>query len=237
MKLFLLLLSASVLQTPVTPLAQNPVTPPLQTVTPSPATVAPSTIRIYNATQSSAGTKLDFLLDTTPSAQAVDPGSITGPFAVGSEATTTLSVRKTGTANDLTSQSITMGGNDHVVVVSGDPDQQVTIQDLALAQTPSNATKAQISVLNAAPDNVDIYLIPPNTVIDRVQPAVSAMNPGSTGVVSQGQGNYVAVLTAVGIKDSPIISKSFGVKPGDRVAIIALSGGTDQPDQIAIVRV
>jgi hypothetical protein len=135
---------------------------------------------------------------------------------------------------------VALDGKDHVLVITGDPDQKVDVADLSLPAAPPAQGEALIGLLNAIPketiaDNVDLYLLKPADTLETAQPVAKAVDAQTTVTAPLTPGSYKIVLTKAGDKTSLLESDSFDVAAAERKAAFAVVGGTGKPNQIVVL--
>lgn len=197
------------------------------------------TLRVYNATRSDKDIKLDLILDDSAVATGIAADSLSGPFTPKNLTSATLSVRKGGETKSLIDKPITLGGNDHVLVVTGDPDQTLEVSDVSVGPMISTDQQAHLAIFNALPkgttDTWDVYVVAADGKIDTAEPMAKGVTSMPVSV-AMAPSNSKVVVTRADSKTPVAESAPLDIKAMDRKVVLLAPGAspTDPPKIVVI---
>ena len=188
-----------------------------------------TSIRVYNATQSHSGVRLDLLINGNSVANGVTMGSLSGPFSPADHRTAIFDIRAMGGAENLLEVTLDPTTTNHVLVLNGDPEKALYCADLAINAVPYPDDQPRINILNAIPrsfdaEAADIYLLASNQNVETAVPVKKAVTYKSAFGATVAPGSYTVVLTKADTKSVLARSDPVELKVSNRKAVIAVIG-------------
>ena len=202
---------------------------------------AGGTIRIYNAARSDGGVKLDLVIDDAAVGSAVEPDSISGPFTAKDPKSVKVSIKKAGQPDALVSAQLESSATDHILVVTGDPDKKLVLNDLSVKAEAPPKGQALINVLNllvgdSDTDTFDVYLLKADETVASAVPVGKDVTSGSIVMSVVDPGMYTVVETKSGSKDPLVTSAAMDSQAKDRQVALVLPGAQPATPKVVTLK-